>query len=99
MVNRSAVAVFVTLIAACAAPSPRMQELEPNSYMVTVRAEKNADGKKIARQQALAEAERLCTAQGKYVRTTHLLAGVSDHLQGGDVELNFRCLDEPWPDP
>ncbi|MGQ0697078.1 MAG: hypothetical protein ACT4PZ_02435 [Panacagrimonas sp.] len=89
---------IVTLMVSCAAPTPKMQELEPNSYMVTVRAEKNADGKKIARQIAMAEAEKLCTAQGKYVRTSHLLAGVSEQLLGGDVEMNFRCVDQPSPD-
>lgn len=91
--------VGTTLIAGCAMPAPRMQELGPNSYMVTVRAQKNADGKKIARQQAMAEAERLCGAQDQYVRATHLTAGVSDHMLGGDVELNFRCQDAPSPEP
>ena len=98
--KRLAVGLGVVLLASCAsAPATRMQELGPNSYMVTVPAEETADGKKVARNMALDEAEEYCLARGLHADPTHMSSGVSDFMLGGEVELNFGCQAEPgkWP--
>jgi PBP1b-binding outer membrane lipoprotein LpoB len=90
----------VVLLASCAsAPATRMQELGPNSFMVTVPAEETTDGKKIARNMALDEAEEFCASRGQHADPTHMSSGVSDFMLGGEVELNFGCQAEPgkWP--
>jgi hypothetical protein len=89
----------VVFVAACAAPGPRMQELGENSYMVTVTAAEAPDGKKLARREAMQVAQRHCEAQGRHARPTHLTSGISDFLEGGEVELNFRCQDEVFEGP
>lgn len=86
-------------LGACAAPAPQVRELGPNSYMVTVRAEEKPDGKKLARQQGQDEAARFCQARAQHASTTHITGGVSDYMQGGEVEVNFRCLDERSGEP
>lgn len=87
-------------LGACATSSePRMQELSENSYMVTVAAAETADGKKLARREAMALAEAHCAKQGQHARPTHLSSGVSDFMHGGDVELNFRCQDQEFTGP
>lgn len=86
-------------LAACATPEPQVRELGPNSYMVTVRAEEKPDGKKLARQQGQDEAARFCQARAQHASTTHITGGVSDYMQGGEVEVNFRCLDERSGEP
>lgn len=97
---RVPLSVALTLaLAACAAPAPRMQELGPNSYMVTVEAKETPDGKKIARREAMAAAEQHCVAMGQHARPTHMMSGVSDFLEGGPVELNFRCQPEVFQGP
>lgn len=87
------------LLAACATAGPRLEELGPNSYMVTVEAEETPDGKKMARRVAQAQAEQHCQSIGQYARSTHMTSGVSDFMQGGEVELNFRCQAEPYRGP
>ena len=76
-----------------------MQELGPNSYMVTVQAEEVEGGKKAARRRAVDEAVKACTAQGKHMHPTHMTGGISDFILEGEIELNFRCEDHPSPDP
>lgn len=87
------------LPAGCITPAPHLQELGPNSYMVTVRAEENPDGKKMARRLARQEADSFCQARGQHAATTHITGGVSDYLEGGDVEVNFRCQEQPSHEP
>ena len=90
----------LVLLAACASgPATRVQELGPNSYMVTVPAEKIPEGKKLARRTAMAEAQQHCVALGQHARPTHMMSGVSDFMLGGEVELNFRCQSEPFIGP
>lgn len=86
-------------LAACATPAPRVEEVGPNSYMVTVLAAENPDGKKLARLQGQDEAARFCRARAQHASTTHITGGVSDYIQGGEVEVNFRCVDEPLLEP
>lgn len=94
--NRTATGVcgLVLALAGCASSGPRVEQLGPDSYMVTVEAERVPDGKVVARRQASAEAERVCTEQGKYSLETHLSSGISDFIQGGPTELNFRCVED-----
>lgn len=88
------------LLGACATSTePRMQELGENSYMVTVVAAETADGKKLARREAMTLAEAHCVQRGQHARPTHLTSGVSDFMLGGDVELNFRCQDQEFLGP
>ena len=93
------VGVLALLLAACAARGPRMQELGENSYMVTLDAAEVPDGKKIARREAMEVAEAHCVARGRHARPTHLTSGISDFVQGGEVELNFHCQDEEFTGP
>lgn len=93
------IALAAALLAGCAAKAPRMEELGPNSYMVTVPAQETPDGKKLARRVAMAQAEQHCVAIGQHARPTHMMSGVSDFLLGGEVELNFRCQPEPFLGP
>lgn len=87
-------------LGACAtSTAPRMQELGENSYMVTVAAAETADGKKLARREAMTLAEAHCAQQGQHARPTHLTSGVSDFMLGGDVELNFRCQEQEFTGP
>lgn len=87
-------------LAACATSGqPVMQELGENSYMVTVAAAETADGKKLARREAMKLAEAHCAQHGQHARPTHLTSGVSDFMLGGDVELNFRCQDQEFTGP
>jgi hypothetical protein len=99
----SRIALWVALsavLAACATrPAPRLQELGENSYMVTVVAAETADGKKLARREAMKLAEAHCVERGQHARPTHLTSGVSDFMHGGDVELNFRCQDQEFLGP
>ncbi|MGH8516621.1 MAG: hypothetical protein ACREUE_04090 [Panacagrimonas sp.] len=90
----------VMCLAACATTGePRVQELEDNSYMVTVVAAETADGKKLARREAMQLAEAHCVEKGRHARPTHLMSGVSDFMLGGNVELNFRCQDHEFMGP
>ena len=89
----------LTLGACATTPEPRMQELGENSYMVTVVAAETADGKKLARREAMQLAEAHCVQRGQHARPTHLVSGVSDFMYGGDVELNFRCQEEEFRGP
>ncbi len=87
-------------LGACATShEPRMEELGENSYMVTVAAAETADGKKLARREAMELAEAHCMQRGQHARPTHLASGVSDFMVGGDVELNFRCQDHEFLGP
>lgn len=87
-------------LGACATTTePRVQELGENSYQVTVVAAETADGKKLARREAMRLAEAHCNQRGQHARPTHLSSGVSDFMFGGDVELNFRCQDEEFRGP
>jgi hypothetical protein len=76
-----------------------MQEIGENSYMVTVVAAETADGKKLARREAMQLAEAHCAQHRQHALPTHLTSGVSDFMLGGDVELNFRCQDEEFLGP
>lgn len=86
-------------LAACASPALQVQELGPNSYMVTVSAEEKPDGKRLARQQGQEEAARFCATRAQHASTTHITGGVSDYMQGGEVEVNFRCLEKASGEP
>ncbi|THD04684.1 hypothetical protein B1810_04525 [Panacagrimonas perspica] len=90
---------LVVLLAACAARGPRMQEVGENSYMVTIDAAEVPDGKKVARREAMQVAEAHCVALGQHALPTHLTSGISDFMQGGEVELNFRCQKEEYTGP
>ncbi len=91
--------VLVFGLAACAAHEPRMEEFGENSYMVTVEAPEQPDGKKLARRKAMEVAEAHCVAQKRHARPTHMTGGVSDFVQGGEIELNFHCQDEEFLGP
>ena len=94
------VVLLAVLGVACGAHAPLMQELGENSYMVTVEAAETPDGKKLARREAMKLAEAHCNAiGGQHARPTHLTGGVSDFMQGGDVELNFRCQQQEFLGP
>jgi len=90
---------LVLVLAACAAKGPRMQEVGENSYMVTIDAEEVPEGKKVARREAMQVAEAHCVARGQHALPTHLTSGISDFMQGGEVELNFRCQPEEYTGP
>lgn len=90
---------LVAVLAACAAQGPRMQEVGENSYMVTIDAEEVPEGKKIARREAMQVAEAHCVAMGQHALPTHLTSGISEFMQGGEVELNFRCQQEEYTGP
>ncbi len=87
------------VVSACASRTPKFAELGENSYMFTLRAEKTQDGKKIARREVASAAEQYCVDKGQHARPTHLSSGVSDFMLGDDVELNFRCQQEPFNGP
>jgi hypothetical protein len=91
--------VVVFGLAACAAHEPRMQEVGENSYMVTVVAAEQPDGKKLARRRAMEVAEAHCVARQQHARPTHMTGGVSDFMQGGEIELNFYCQEEEFQGP
>lgn len=96
--NAGAIA-FALGLAACAstAPVPVMEQLGPDSYMVTVPSDPDAGGHPAARALAEQEAESHCGALGRVMLPTHMSSGISAYLEGGATELNFRCLapDDP----
>lgn len=87
------------LMSGCAVSQPRVEELGENSYMLTVEAAETPDGKNLARREAMARAEAYCVTQGRHARPTHMTGGVSDFMQGGEIELNFRCQDQVFTGP
>ena len=92
-------AVLALSLVACAAGGPRMQEVGDNSYMVTIDAKDVPEGKKLARREAMEVAEAHCVARGRHALPTHLTSGISDFVQGGEVELNFRCQEGEYTGP
>ena len=76
-----------------------MQEVGENSYMVTIDAREVPEGKKLARREAMEVAEAHCVSRGQHALPTHLTSGISDFVQGGEVELNFRCQEAEYTGP
>lgn len=91
------VGVAVGLSACASTPPVVMEELDADSYMVTVPSDPDQGGHPAARARAQQEAEAHCQARSRVMLPTHMNSGISAFLEGGVTELNFRCLapDDP----